>query len=592
MSAVASSELSALAEARLLHNTHGGFFCLARATPGVDGGRGGWSESYYPTSALEGAALAARNQTDVYISQASFLGRRRAVANTKQIRCAFVDLDVYKLGLQADDATVAALLRVASQHGLPIPSYVTKSGRGLYVKWVFSDPVSSDLLPQWQTLQDLLVALYRQLGSDPGVKDAARVLRLAQTINSKADRHVEIVCNSGALYSFRDLCAIAAKIDIPLAIGQARQQASAAGRIRRDLLTESPTDLGALANYSLTREPILMRRGSLQTLNWYRFLDLRDLVTARGGIHKGARDITLFWMTSFLALANVITPANLWQEMHNLLLAFPVGRDFDPLQDGSLSTLVRRIQAHDRGERVKYRGGEYTPVYTPTNDTLLDVLEISPDEERSLRTIISGQEKLRRSDAKYPGRAERRQERQEERRAAATLHAEGKSIKDISASLGRSFSTVWRWLQPDAFEGQEVVERRGRRSQPRPGGSAPLDVPRSTCGFTPAEHARRTRRRPGRPHLQEAARLAPDALASCLARSAQRQEQMRELARQAREHDQTVQQAAGAQAALVTQILLTSLREKAAARTGVKPISIAAGCSPSSRHTGPPCGQT
>lgn len=603
MSVTYNSELSAVAEARLLHSAQPGYFCLARATPAADGSRGGWSQSFYPTPALESAALAARNQADVYISQASFFSRQRAVANTKMLRCAWVDLDVYKLGLQADDATVMSILRVAGDAGLPVPTYITKSGRGLYAKWVFSDPISSDLLPQWQTLQDLLIALYRSLGADPGVKDAARVLRLAQTVNSKSDRLVEIVCNSGTLHSFRDLCAAAARIDVPLAVGEARQQARAAAhRIRTGLLSEAPTDLGALSNYSLTREPILMRRGSLQTLNWYRFLDLRDLTLARGGIHKGARDLTLFWMTSFLALANVITPANLWDELRGLLLAFPIGKDFDPLRDGSLATLIKRIQAHDRGERIKYRGGEYTPIYTPNNETLLNMLEVSPEEERSLRTIISGQEKQRRADIKCPGRAERRVQRDEERRVAATLHAGGKSIKEIADNVGRSFSTVWRWLQPDPMEGQPVLERRGRRASQHAslchagGPGSPIHQPCSPrpvpAAFTPAEISRRTKVRRGRPHLQPGRRWGADDLAAWLARRKEHQERVRQLAEQARAQEQEVREAARAQAALATQILLTSLRERALARSQAGSISISIGCSLSSRKTGPPSGAT
>lgn len=581
--------LSALAEARLLHTSAAGFFSVARATA-PDRRRGGWKESYYPNSALEEATHAARNQPDTYISQASFLTRRRAVANTKMLRCAWVDLDCYKLGLLPDEATIAAVLRTASESGLPAPTYITSSGRGLYAKWVFRDPISSDLLPQWQTLQDLLVALYRQLGSDAGVKDAARVLRLAQTINSKSQSLVQVVASPGTLYSFGELCAAAAKVDVPLAVGSSTQQARAIHRIRSGLQGDTPTDFGALSTYALSREPILMRRGSIQTLNWNRFLDLRDLSMARGGIHKGARDLTLFWMTSFLALAQVITPANLWNEVHNLLLAFPVGPDFDPMREQSLSTLVRRIHAHDGGKRIQYRGREYSPIYTPTNDTLLNMLEITPEEERGLRTIISGQEKQRRVDLKCPGRAERRDERHQAQRAAATLQAAGRSVREIAALVGRPLSTVYRWLDASR-EGQTVVETRGRRTGARPQAIQPAGrAERALSGLKPCELERRTKLH-RKPHLQPAGRMRAEELAAWLAKRKEHQARNQQLAEQARAQEKDVRVAKEAQAALVTQILLTSLREKAQVRARHPSISLSKGGSLSSTKTGPP-GQT
>jgi len=54
----------------------------------------------------------------------------------------------------------------------------------------------------------------------------------------------------------------------------------------------------------------------------------------------------------------------------------------------------------------------FAALYTPTNETLIDLLEISSDEQRELRTVIGAAEVQRRRDAKVPGREERRSMRQ------------------------------------------------------------------------------------------------------------------------------------------------------------------------------------
>jgi hypothetical protein len=583
---LSNDSLSAVGEARLLHQSQQGYFCIARALPkSEERSRASWSQNFYPIGGLDGAAHAARNQADTYISQASFISARRAVANTKMLRCVYVDLDVYKLGLRADDATVMAIDRCAREAGLPEPTYITNSGRGLYAKWVFKDPITSDLLPQWQTLQDLLVALYRSLGSDAVVKDAARVLRLAQTINSKNGATVQVVHNRGTLYSFRELCAAAAKIDIPLAIGASRQRGQA---LRRVDLGDVPTDFSALANYSAIREPILMRHGTIQTLNWSRFLDLRDLVIARGGIRKGERDITLFWMTSFLAFSGVITPGNLWNEVRQLLLAFPVSQDFDPLNDGSLNTLISRIASHDRGEMISHHGRTHSPIYTPRNQLLLDMLEITPEEERGMRTIISSVEKQRRADDKVPGRADRRQEAAQSRLAAVALKAKGVSVPEIAETLGTHRRTIYKWLKPDELAGTAFVERRGRRAMPRDAmgsgyctirltGAGPVPHPRlqeaqarqveaSGTPLTVCELSRRTKVRKQKEHLRPEKRWGEEELLAWMTRQKINAQERATNAERVAAHEALVQEAKIAQAALSTQVLLTKLRDGICAR--------------------------
>lgn len=437
---------SAIAEARLLHPTREGFFTVAqRHAPKANGQV--WSESSYAMSSLEQILGAVQNVPDLFISQASFATKRRGNAMVKEIGCSFADLDCYKLGIIPDDATVMAILKQSADAGMPEPSYVMSSGRGLYAKWIFDQPVSGALLPHWQKLQNVLGHLFLAFGADANARDLSRVLRASSTTNSKNGETVRVIHQSGKRYRFIDLAAQAAQIKTDEFI-QSTKNVQRRIRVQQDSLITIPADLPALINYSATREPAMMERFGRQSLNWTRFIDLRDLMIRRGGASQGCRDVFLFWMTATLASADVIDPNNFWGEVGNLLSGFPLTKDFDPLHDGSLESLRSRIERHSRGEKIAFDGNKVSPIYTPSNDYLINVLNITDEEQEQLKTIISSEEKRRRSDLKNKGRSERRVERTESRIMAVQLQREGLSTTEISEKIGVHRTTVGRWLAP------------------------------------------------------------------------------------------------------------------------------------------------
>lgn len=460
----------AVAEARLLHPQDYGFFTVAAVKED-----GSWKEDHFPMSRLDAVSHSLRGNADTYMSQASFATKLRRGFNTKALRCVFVDLDTYNLpGDQDPQALAGQVIERARSAGIPDPSYIASSGRGLYAKWVFDNPVNAGLLPSWKLLQKKLVSTYLPMGADPKVVDPTRVLRLQETVNRKSASQVELI-SQGSTHSFAELFRQTERIEILRrqkdgSIVKARETVVHKGRkiSAADLVCdEALTDLDGLNLYSGVREPAMMAQRGLQSLNWSRFLDLRDLVISRGGVRRGSRDMILFWMVSFLAHAKIITPENFWTEVQALLASFPVSRDFNPMQDGSLSTLFERIKSQAQGHKVVIDGQSFAPIYTPTNDTLINMLQISPEEEGGLRTIISTGEKRDRADAKAPGRASRRTERRDMREAAVEMHAQGMTQSEIAGTMGKSRSTISRWLTQNEGVGLPYVETRGRRRPAR-----------------------------------------------------------------------------------------------------------------------------
>lgn len=622
----------AIAEARSLHPDKGGFFAACHKEKS-----GKFNQKLYPVSQLDDISRGMIGMEDSYISQATFkTGKNRSQSNAQSLRCVFVDLDVYSKhggGRKVTQELIGDVEQRARDLNIPAPSYIANSGRGLYAKWVFESSVGDTLLPHWKILQRKLVGSFLEFGSDSSVTDTSRILRLLQTVNSKSGESVFIE-RQGETHSFTDL--YRSLSDVPqfkrtksqeiIESGHGEAMRSGIKLKARDLTGDkSLTNLDALNQYSEARQPILMcdltddgktiitSKFSIETLNWARFLDLRDLVIARGGIDEGSRDVTLFWMITFLAHAKVINPANFWEEVGALLSGFPVSHSFRPTQDGSLGTIFKKICAQSNGEKIKMGSREYDPIYTSSNNNLISIFQISPDEERSMRTIISECERIRRSDAKVPGRSESRQSRCDLQLVAVAMKEQGLSSTKIAQELGKNRSTIHRWLTPIKDVGAQYIETRGRKKSSekmrsrksvlRGGIAIYIDdgtiVPKrketetkelhGTRSFTDAEVKRRTHTRVQKTHLCKDKSISNKKMSEWMESARSRQEAEKQIIEQTElllKKEKSVQNAI---ALSFNETIRTLKRVMAQSRVENRTISLLEDPSVSSdQYTGPP----
>lgn len=470
---------TAIGEAQTVHANNKGYFAIFSKAGGLKP-----SQKTYPMNRLDEAVSAIKNSPDTYISQASFAYNSRERVALKNLGCAFVDIDCYKLGITPDDDFVSSLLDKATCYGIPHPSYIISSGRGLYLKWIFSAPISAAHVYRWDALQTALVTLYHVIGADMNARDASRVLRVVGSTNSASGgSSVTPIWQFGSDHSFNELSEAVANVNLPeLKIESAVKLKRVQARIKKlqdgcptaalDIARQQKATIEHLRNFSSQHQPIMLNDMSLLQLNWQRFIDLRDLAIMRGGINSGSRDLTLFWMGAFLGQSGIVTPDNFETEMSDLASGFP-GQDFQPMQDGSMSSLLNRLKARQRGEKVIFNGSSYTSMYTPTNSKLIDIFEITPEEQASLSTIIDAREKQVRSDAKVPGRFERREKRVEWRFKAAEIAKQAKtdgkeiSITEIAAQVGVHKTQISRLLAGKIGQPRKVRTRVHRaRAEP------------------------------------------------------------------------------------------------------------------------------
>jgi len=386
---------------------------------------------------------------DTYVSQAEFIRPNRRTVNVARLPLMFADIDptAYNRHLPPSEWQRLALMACVDE-GIPPPSLIVFSGRGIHLKWILSNPVPRAALPRWTALQQEIGNRLAGIGADPQARDASRVLRLEQTVNSKTGE----VCR--LLWMDEEAPGVPRRHDFDMLFDElmpltraeldAKRQHRAQVQERRQAMRVvggSSTPTGAQVGFNGRR------------LAWDRLEDLRRLAALRGGVDEGWRMLFLHWSANFAALSGTMLARDFWREVDAL------AREISPdwrWDRSDLSTLHQKAQAFASGERVEFAGREWPALYTPRNDTLVNMLAITDNEQRQLRTIMSKAEAARRDaerkmKARRAGGVVERSEyeagAQHRREVAKALRAAGASNAEIAANLSVHVKSVPRLLK-------------------------------------------------------------------------------------------------------------------------------------------------
>jgi hypothetical protein len=351
-----------------------GFFSILSAT----GEGGGKRQDSYRLSQMPVVLNGLDHSRDTWLSQAEFIKPNRRVVNLLRIGLLFADLDTYREPWaqgRGPEQLAATVLYQCQEEGIPAPSLLVYSGRGLQAKWLLDGTLPRAALPRWNACQRFLIDRLAGLGADPAARDASRVLRLVNTVNSKSGEVCRVVHvqpgpdGEPVRYSFEYLS------EALLPVARWDIEADRKARASRRQLKLLPGG----------------KTGNLRTLNvrqlaWDRLEDLRTLVTLRGGVDEGERMKHLFWRLNFLLLSGATNSGQMYHE------AAALARELDPqwsYRSAELMTLYSKAKAHEAGEKVEFAGKQLSPLYTPKNDTLINLFRITDDEQRKLKTLIS-----------------------------------------------------------------------------------------------------------------------------------------------------------------------------------------------------------
>lgn len=399
----------------------------------------GWKEQAVRVQELPEIARSLQGAPDVFLSQQSFYGWRR-IAQLAQLGACYVDLDYHKTPWHGYQPAAVAweVLRTLDEHNRPSPSCILGTGRGLLALWLH-DLVPRAALPRWNLMQRVLADTLRGFGADMNAIDAARVFRLAGTINGKVGRDVRLVWRSSAeptRWGFDTLA------DEVLPVTRAELHSLAVERAKRK------------ADGRHTASPVARLTGATY---WEAVLaDLQRLRKGRwfGTLPAGQRDTWLFLAVN--AMSWLCSPGVLAREA--LSLARECGDWSDREAEQRFQSVFKRSMAAAQGRTIEWDGRQIDPRYRFRADTIVDWLSITSAEMRDcgLRVLVDGDR--RRDLAAERKTAERRRKGVKSRdgwkaekaqaridlgmKALLMRHREAMAVPEIAADLGVSERTV------------------------------------------------------------------------------------------------------------------------------------------------------
>ncbi len=369
------------------------------------------------------ATIADSKYDDIWISQCEFKFKSRLLVNLLRIPMSFIDLDTYrsKYADVSPEAMVPLLLQRCEDSGIPAPSIIVFSGRGLQVKWLYDYALPARALPRWNLSQQFLGDMFKDFGADPAARDASRVLRVVGSVNQKSGETCRVVYFDDSTHSFDAL----ADAVLPLTRDELKQ--------KREEAKKTPKKKFSVIEGGRTGN---LKSFSRNQLAWDRLHDLRDLFEMRGGVAVGSRMVSLLWLLNFMCLSGQINSNTLLSSAHSL--AHEIAPDWK-LKESELGTLKAKVEAYNNGERVTFNGKECVPLYTPKNAKLIEIFEITEEEQAKLKTIISPElAKTRRLER------DKIRKVQERRENGARSHADSERKRQPWEALGISRATYYR----------------------------------------------------------------------------------------------------------------------------------------------------
>lgn len=391
---------------------------------------GEWRESVMskPEAIAKAAALELAKVQESFVSQNPIgLGKSRSVYNISCLANVYVDLDVYKVPTLAgmEKADILSLILNAFPD-MPRPTMFADSGRGMYLVWTFKSTKTPSFLPAWQQIEDALITLLEPFGVDKKCRDASRVLRIANTENIKS--------MSSVVYQ---------EIGDPVRFEELQKYTNGLRKQWREKKAKTaPRKSGTVAKRTLN-----FTTKNEYTLHQRRMQDIRKLAELRGGLSDLRKTAAFCYALSAAWYCPTVESLN--REVGAFINeCFVSPEKYQRLSFGP----AKRKRQNDEGVRLTWNGREYDARYRMKNKTLIEWLQITPEEQRHMLTIISSAEKNRRLTEKrraagvrpreeYVGAAKAKAE------AVRRLAQTGATRAMISEQLGININTVKHYLK-------------------------------------------------------------------------------------------------------------------------------------------------
>ena len=373
-------------------------------------------------------------QENVYITPNTIYVPFRRVENIRQFRALFLDFD----NIGEDKHYVSYnIFELAAQDVIPMPTMIVDSGRGLHVYWRIKNAPYGALY-SWQEIEDMLYHRLKHLGADRQATDATRLLRLPNTINSKSNSECNVLwIDDKTEYSMYDLKDKYIKA-------------------KKKPKTSTKTTNKVIANAFFNSYSLHMDRAT----------DLITLCELRKYKVEGHRNMLLHCYAYWIGIY-VRSKEELADSVNNLNNKFK-----PPLKQTEVNAILRCVPkaidkfiAYEQGirngedKRVS-KGMKDKAGYWYKNETLIERLGITVEEQRHLKTIIGTRVKYDRNNEKRKnkrrnenGLTPKQQELQDLKVKILELRNRKMKNKEIADKLSIPLKTLERHISSMKKEG-------------------------------------------------------------------------------------------------------------------------------------------
>ena len=348
------------------------------------------------------------NGKDIYISINTFYKTYRRIDCLKELRACYIDLDIYNTKFTKEQVMMNLEENYYNQ-SIPIPNFIMDSGRGLYLIWLINT-VPSKALPLWKAIEEYLYKELKDFGADRKALDPTRILRVEGSINSKSNTRVKVLDENNYIYDLRE--------------------------IQENFLPELQPSKNKKGR---PKKTVYIHRE--RSLYQARINDLITICELREYDLRGHRELILFLYRYYLCYFTEDTEKALQDtlELNSEFIA--------PLREKEV------ISATRSAERVYL---EKDKQYKYKNETLIELLDITEQEQMKLSIIIS-KEEYKRRDREYQkkkyqeklkkeGKITKQEELNILRKKIKTLRAKGLLNKEISEQMNIPIKSLERHI--------------------------------------------------------------------------------------------------------------------------------------------------
>lgn len=355
-------------------------------------------------------SFARKEYYDIYVTPNTFKGRKRNKANVLQLRLLWQDID----NVKDIEATIKAIDKLVLEGKLPNYHKIVNSGRGIHVKWIIRDYAGTQKnIKAWESLQRYLYKQLKSLGADRNAIDVARVLRIVGSYNSKSNTVVkEIVDNNFAYY---DLYKLYDKFIYKPYKEQEKVQKKEKKKSKIRVLTNT------------------------YNLNKSRLMDLEKLLELRNNEMYDVRNKFMMLYGTYYLLCGATVEAT----EQRLIELNDIIKSKKRASKSEIETIVRN------GLRRADGSEEDVKLLLPKNETIIEMLQITSEEQKELKTIIDKDTKIKRfNDTRKANRrneeglTSREKKKQDLVKAVQNLKSEGLNNTEIAKKLGISVRYV------------------------------------------------------------------------------------------------------------------------------------------------------